>query len=213
MSSLLLVFQNSMHVRLRGCCRCHDNWTGRFQPSSATWNWTPTYDSFISHHGKLRFSHPIFVSSTWTQRVRSLVNSLLFWTTYLLDYNYIVVPLPAGFYVSAYLNGEGVLLFLTLLNIHMCHYTTSNLYKYSIMKPRHSSIIYPSTMDLSSPAILHTSVFMVFVFLSTRYIHLVASSPYKSNSSTRWHNKWIMMLKKGGGKWISSKARLTTTFT
>jgi hypothetical protein len=113
MSSLLLVFQNSMHVRLRGYCRCHDNWTGRFQPSSATWNWTPTYDSFISHHGKLRFSHPIFVSSTWTQRVRSLVNSLFFWTTYLLDYNYIVVPLPAGFYVSAYLNGEGVLLFLT----------------------------------------------------------------------------------------------------
>ncbi len=31
----------------------------------------------------------------------------------MLDYNYIVVPLPAGFYVSAYLNGEGVLLFLT----------------------------------------------------------------------------------------------------
>ncbi len=31
----------------------------------------------------------------------------------MLDYNYIVVPLPIGFYVSAYLNGEGVLLFLT----------------------------------------------------------------------------------------------------
>jgi hypothetical protein len=27
---------------------------------------------------------------------------------YLLDYNYIVVPLPTGFFVSAYLNGEGV---------------------------------------------------------------------------------------------------------
>jgi hypothetical protein len=26
----------------------------------------------------------------------------------LLDYNYIVVPLPTGFYVSAYLSGEGV---------------------------------------------------------------------------------------------------------
>jgi hypothetical protein len=31
----------------------------------------------------------------------------------LLDYNYIVVPLLTGFYVNAYLNGEGVLLFLT----------------------------------------------------------------------------------------------------
>jgi hypothetical protein len=26
----------------------------------------------------------------------------------LLDYNYIVVPLPTEFYVSAYLSGEGV---------------------------------------------------------------------------------------------------------
>ncbi len=32
---------------------------------------------------------------------------------YLLDYNYIVVPLPTGFIVSAYLNGEGVQEFLT----------------------------------------------------------------------------------------------------
>jgi hypothetical protein len=32
----------------------------------------------------------------------------------LLDYNYIVVPLPTDFYVSAYLNGEGVPLFLTI---------------------------------------------------------------------------------------------------
>jgi hypothetical protein len=31
---------------------------------------------------------------------------------YLLDYNYIVVPLPTGFFVSAYLNGEGVQEFL-----------------------------------------------------------------------------------------------------
>jgi len=27
---------------------------------------------------------------------------------YLLDYNYIVVSLPTGFFVSAYLNGEDV---------------------------------------------------------------------------------------------------------
>jgi hypothetical protein len=32
---------------------------------------------------------------------------------YLLDYNYIVIPLPTGFFVSAYLNGEGVQEFLT----------------------------------------------------------------------------------------------------
>ncbi len=33
---------------------------------------------------------------------------------YLLDYNYIVVPLPTDFFMSAYLNGEGVQEFLTL---------------------------------------------------------------------------------------------------
>ncbi len=33
---------------------------------------------------------------------------------YVLDYNYIVVPLPIGFFVSAYLNGEGVQEFLTI---------------------------------------------------------------------------------------------------
>jgi len=33
---------------------------------------------------------------------------------YLLDYNYIVVSLLTGFFVSAYLNGEGVQEFLTL---------------------------------------------------------------------------------------------------
>jgi hypothetical protein len=32
---------------------------------------------------------------------------------YLLDYNYIVVPLPTGFFLSAYLNGEGVQEFIT----------------------------------------------------------------------------------------------------
>jgi hypothetical protein len=31
----------------------------------------------------------------------------------LLDYNYIVIPLLTGFYVSAYLNGEGVQIILT----------------------------------------------------------------------------------------------------
>jgi len=32
---------------------------------------------------------------------------------YVLNYNYIVVPLPTGFFVSAYFNSEGVQEFLT----------------------------------------------------------------------------------------------------
>jgi len=36
---------------------------------------------------------------------------------YLLNYNYIVVPLPTGFFVSAYFNGEGVQEFLTPMSI------------------------------------------------------------------------------------------------
>jgi hypothetical protein len=35
---------------------------------------------------------------------------------YVLDHNYIVVPLPTGFSVSAYLNSEGVQEFLTTLS-------------------------------------------------------------------------------------------------
>ncbi len=50
----------------------------------------------------------------WTQRIRSLVNFITYLEPpYVLDYNYIVVPLPTGFFVSAYLNGEGVQEFLT----------------------------------------------------------------------------------------------------
>jgi hypothetical protein len=40
---------------------------------------------------------------------------------YLLDYNYIVVPLPIGFFVNAYLNGEVVQKFLTV-NFFKKHY-------------------------------------------------------------------------------------------
>ncbi len=89
--------------------------TKGFQPSNVTLNLTSTYGSFIFHHGELRFSHPMFVSSIWTQRIRSLVNFITYLEPpYLLDYNYIVVPLPTGFFVSTYLNGEGVQEFLTL---------------------------------------------------------------------------------------------------
>jgi hypothetical protein len=89
------------------------NETEGFQPSSGTLNWTSTYGSFIFHH-ELRFSHPIFVSSNWSQHIRSLVNFITYLEPpYLLDYNYIIVPLPTGFFVSAYLNGEGVQEILT----------------------------------------------------------------------------------------------------
>jgi hypothetical protein len=53
----------------------------------------------------------------WTQRIRSLMNSITYLEPpYVLDYNYIVVPLPTGFSVSAYLNSEGVQEFLTTLS-------------------------------------------------------------------------------------------------
>ncbi len=85
------------------------NETEGFQPSSVTLNWTSTYNSFIFHHGELWFSHPIFISSNWTQRIRYLVNFITYLEAlYLLDYNYIVIPPPTGFFVSAYHNGEGV---------------------------------------------------------------------------------------------------------
>jgi len=91
------------------------NETEGFQPSSVTLNWTSTYGSFIFHYGELQFSHPIFLSSNWTQHIRSLVNFITYLEPpYLLDYNYIVVPLPTGFFVSAYLNGEGVQEFFTI---------------------------------------------------------------------------------------------------
>jgi hypothetical protein len=93
------------------------NGTEGFQPSNVTLNWTSTYDSFIFHRDELRFFHNVFVSSNWTQRIKSLVNFITYFEPpYLLDYNYIVVPLPIGFFVSAYLNGEGVQEFLALFN-------------------------------------------------------------------------------------------------
>ncbi len=188
MSSLLLAFQNSMHVRLRGCCRCHDNWTGRFQPSSATWNWTPTYDSFISHHGKLRFSHPIFVSSTWTQRVRSLVNSLLLWTTYLLDYNYIVVPLPTGFYVNAYLNGEGVPLFLTPLPPFPPFGTSMQLHSSSSFAP--PSLLH--TLSHKHPMHSHAAVMEKTSVAKIRTANYTKAHPQGPGVHTVWRPTFVL---------------------
>jgi len=94
---------------------------------------------------------------------------------------------------------------------HIRHFTTSNIYKYSMMKTKHSSQVYPLAIEASSLAILCTKNFNVFMYLFTRYIHLVAIGPHKSNSFTRWYNKWTMMSKKDGGKWISNKAKLTKT--
>jgi hypothetical protein len=52
--------------------------TEGFQPSSVTLDWTSTYGSFIFHHGELRLSHNVFVSSNWTQRIRSLMNFITY---------------------------------------------------------------------------------------------------------------------------------------
>ncbi len=85
-----------MHVRL--VCDVMTNGTEGFQPSSVTLKWTSTYGSFIFHHGELQFSHNVFVSSNWTERISSLVNFITYLEPpYLLDYNYIVVPLPTRF--------------------------------------------------------------------------------------------------------------------
>jgi hypothetical protein len=87
-----------MHVRLEGCMWCYDNWNER----------VPTIKRDIELNINIRLLHipswwvtilsQCFVSSNWTQRIRSLVNFIIcLEPPYLLDYNYIVVPLPTGF--------------------------------------------------------------------------------------------------------------------
>ncbi len=90
MAPFILAFQkfNACWIR-RLYVDVMTNGTERFQPSSMTLNWTSTYGSFIFHHGELRSSHNVFVSSNWTQRIRSLVNFIIYLEPpYLLDYNY-----------------------------------------------------------------------------------------------------------------------------
>jgi hypothetical protein len=50
------------------------------------WHWmNVNIMPFIFHHGELRFSHNVFVSSKWTQRIRFLVSFIaLPWTTVLV---------------------------------------------------------------------------------------------------------------------------------
>ncbi len=48
---------------------------------------------------------------------------------------------------------------------HMCLFTMSNFYKYSRIKPRHSSQLRPFAIDASNHAILHTYNFNVFMYL------------------------------------------------
>lgn len=71
---------------------------------------------------------------------------------------------------------------------HIHRFTTSNLCKYLVMDPKHPSRMYPSAIETSGLAILCTYNFKVFMYLSTRYIHLVATGPHISNLSTRWYN-------------------------
>ncbi len=90
----------------------------------------------------------------------------------------------------------------------MHHFITSNLCKYSVMKPKLSFQVYLSTIDVSSLAIFLTYNFKVFTYLSMGYIHLVATKPHKTSSFTKWYS--VMMWKKKGGKSISSKTKLTS---
>ncbi len=83
---------------------------------------------------------------------------------------------------------------------HIHCFTTSNLCKYLIMNPKHPSHMYPLAIETFGLAILHTYNFKVFMYLFTRYIHLVTTNPHISNSSARWYNKCVMMSKMEGGK-------------
>ncbi len=94
---------------------------------------------------------------------------------------------------------------------HIHCFTTSNLCKYLIMNPKHPSHMYPLAIETFGLAILHTYNFKVFMYLFTRYIHLVTTNPHISNSSARWYNKCVMMSKMEGGKWISNKVKLIAT--
>jgi hypothetical protein len=110
MVPIILVFQifNACYI-MRSYVDVMTNGTKGFQPSSVTLDWTLTYGCFIFHHGELWLSHNVFVLSNWTQRIKSLVNFITYLELpYLLDYNYIVVPLLTDFFMSAYFNGEGV---------------------------------------------------------------------------------------------------------
>jgi len=79
-------------------CRCYDKWNGRVL----------TIKRDIEMNINIRLFHipswwvivlsQCLAFSNWTQRIRFLVNFVIFFEPpYLLDYNYIVVPLPIGF--------------------------------------------------------------------------------------------------------------------
>ncbi len=63
---------------------------------------------------------------------------------------------------------------------HTWYYTTSNLCKYLVMKPRHSSLMYPFVMDSSSFTIFCTQIFKLFMYLSTDYTKMRPSSLWVS---------------------------------
>jgi hypothetical protein len=107
-----------MHVR------CYDKWNGR----------VPTIKQDIELNINIRLLH---IPSWWVTILSpylcifkletthwSLVNFITYLEPlYLLDYNYIVVPLPTGFFMSAYFNGEGVQEFLIMgyCDFHQAH--------------------------------------------------------------------------------------------
>ncbi len=89
------------------------------------WHWiehqhtAPSYSIMV----RLRFSHPIFVSSNWTQRIRSLVKIITYFEpSYLLDYNYIVIALqPVFLWVHILMVKEEVLTIPLLITHNTIH--------------------------------------------------------------------------------------------
>jgi hypothetical protein len=90
--------KNSMHVRLWGCMWCYDKWNGRVPTIKRDIELNINIRLLHIPSWWVRFSANVFVSSNWTQRIKSLVNFITYLESpYLLDYNYIVVPLPTRF--------------------------------------------------------------------------------------------------------------------
>jgi hypothetical protein len=74
-----------MHVRLRGCMWML--WQIKQKGfNHQTWHWMNIdIMPFTFHHGELQFSHNVFISSKWTQRIKFLMNFIaLHWTTLLV---------------------------------------------------------------------------------------------------------------------------------
>ncbi len=95
---------------------------------------------------------------------------------YLLNYNYIVVPLPTGFFVSAYFNGEGVQEF----------FTTNGTKKWTI-RQRGCCVghLYFVSLSAGERYFLHTLLMKVKGVISFEVLHTVNGVVRDTFKSTR----------------------------